>query len=129
MGRSGVPDRYSVQAILAAAHGSVVVLAHSTGGLIVPLWADHLRREKPAEHAKLAGVVLNSPWLDMQFPKWQVAALKPLLNFFGTIFPSLPLLQRMLKLGLAEPERVDAAVRKKRRCAAKARASSSAPTA
>lgn len=88
------PELTQALEILAAEHGSVVVLAHSTGGLIVPLWADHLRREQPAEHAKLAGVVLNSPWLDMQFPKWQVAVLKPLLNFFGTIFPSLPLLQR-----------------------------------
>src|SRR4051812_11273801 len=40
-------------------HDHVVVSAHSTGGLIVGLWA-HERR--PA----LAGMVLNSPWLDMQ---------------------------------------------------------------
>jgi alpha-beta hydrolase superfamily lysophospholipase len=40
-------------------HDHVVISAHSTGGLIVSLWA-HERR--PA----LAGMVLNSPWLDMQ---------------------------------------------------------------
>jgi alpha-beta hydrolase superfamily lysophospholipase len=39
-------------------HTHVVVTAHSTGGLIAPLWADSRR---PA----LAGMVLNSPWLDL----------------------------------------------------------------
>ena len=40
-------------------HDHVVVSAHSTGGLITPLWA-HERQPN------LAGVVLNSPWLDLQ---------------------------------------------------------------
>ncbi len=40
-------------------HDHVVVSAHSTGGLIVALWAD---ARKPG----LGGMVLNSPWLDMQ---------------------------------------------------------------
>ena len=40
-------------------HDHVVVSAHSTGGLVTPLWArDH---EVP-----VAGMVLNSPWLDLQ---------------------------------------------------------------
>ncbi|WP_435768705.1 alpha/beta hydrolase [Nocardioides sp. SYSU DS0651] len=45
-------------------HRKVVVSAHSTGGLIVSLWAD---ARKPAE---LAGLVLNSPWLDLQGKAW-----------------------------------------------------------
>jgi len=40
-------------------HDHVVVTAHSTGGLIAPLWADD---RQPA----VAGMVLNSPWLDLQ---------------------------------------------------------------
>jgi alpha-beta hydrolase superfamily lysophospholipase len=40
-------------------HEHVVISAHSTGGLIVALWANERR---PA----VAGMVLNSPWLDMQ---------------------------------------------------------------
>jgi alpha-beta hydrolase superfamily lysophospholipase len=40
-------------------HDHVVLSAHSTGGLIASLWANDRR---PA----LAGMVLNSPWLDMQ---------------------------------------------------------------
>ena len=39
-------------------HNHVVVSAHSTGGLVMPLWA-HDRR------VSLAGMVLNSPWLDL----------------------------------------------------------------
>ncbi|MAO80900.1 alpha/beta hydrolase [uncultured Nocardioides sp.] len=41
-------------------HDHVVVSAHSTGGLTLPLWLDRRRPEA------LAGVVLNSPWLDLQ---------------------------------------------------------------
>jgi len=44
-------------------HDHLVLAAHSTGGLIASLWAHH---RKPA----LAGLVLNSPWLDMQGPFW-----------------------------------------------------------
>jgi alpha-beta hydrolase superfamily lysophospholipase len=39
-------------------HDHVVMSAHSTGGLTVPLWAHHRDR-------RLAGMVLNSPWFDM----------------------------------------------------------------
>jgi len=40
-------------------HDHVIVTAHSTGGLVAPLWA-HERRP-----GGLAGMVLNSPWLDL----------------------------------------------------------------
>lgn len=45
-------------------HRRVVLSGHSTGGLVVALWADARR---PPE---LAGLLLNSPWLDMQGPAW-----------------------------------------------------------
>ena len=45
-------------------HDHVVVSAHSTGGLTLPLWADARR---PIE---LAGMVLNSPWFDLQGAAW-----------------------------------------------------------
>ncbi|ANH39778.1 Phospholipase YtpA [Nocardioides dokdonensis FR1436] len=41
-------------------HDHVVVAAHSTGGLVTSLWLDE---QRPPQ---LAGLVLNSPWLDMQ---------------------------------------------------------------
>jgi alpha-beta hydrolase superfamily lysophospholipase len=42
----------------------VTVVAHSTGGLIVPLWLD--RRRRAGRLAPIAGLVLNSPWFDLQ---------------------------------------------------------------
>jgi alpha-beta hydrolase superfamily lysophospholipase len=44
-------------------HRTVVLSAHSTGGLIGPLWADS-RRARGAEGVD--ALVLNSPWLDLQ---------------------------------------------------------------
>jgi alpha-beta hydrolase superfamily lysophospholipase len=44
-------------------HDVVVIVAHSTGGLIAPLWADARRRRG----RKVADAfILNSPWLDLQ---------------------------------------------------------------
>jgi alpha-beta hydrolase superfamily lysophospholipase len=53
--------------IIAADHpgAPVVVVAHSTGGLIAPLWL-HRRRERTGSAAPVAGLVLNSPWFDLQ---------------------------------------------------------------
>jgi alpha-beta hydrolase superfamily lysophospholipase len=45
-------------AAVTADHDHVVLSAHSTGGLTVPLWASDRRLE-------VDGMVLNSPWLDM----------------------------------------------------------------
>lgn len=42
----------------------VVVVAHSTGGLIVPLWLD--RRRRTGGVSPVAALVLNSPWFDLQ---------------------------------------------------------------
>jgi alpha-beta hydrolase superfamily lysophospholipase len=52
--------------IVAGAHPGlpVIVLAHSTGGLIVPLWLD--RRRAAGRVAPVTGLVLNSPWFDLQ---------------------------------------------------------------
>jgi alpha-beta hydrolase superfamily lysophospholipase len=46
------------------AHDHVVLSAHSTGGLVVPLWAADRQVEA-------RGMVLNSPWFDLQGPDWQ----------------------------------------------------------
>jgi alpha-beta hydrolase superfamily lysophospholipase len=47
---------------------SVLVYGHSSGGLIVSLWLDRLRRRDPAAHAAVGGLVLNSPFLDLRGP-------------------------------------------------------------
>jgi len=46
----------------------VLVYGHSSGGLIVPLWLDRLRRRNPTAHAGVGGLVLNSPFLDLRGP-------------------------------------------------------------
>ena len=53
--------------LLAAGHPGrpVVAVAHSTGGLVLPLWLDR-RRARSGTAAPLAGLVLNSPWFDLQ---------------------------------------------------------------
>jgi len=64
-------------------HDHVVLSAHSTGGLTLPLWVD---ARKPA----LAGMVLNSPWFDLQGPLW--------LRTIGS--------QLVKKVGARQPKRV-----------------------
>lgn len=47
----------------------VVLSAHSTGGLILPLWLDRLNLLPGGTRARgIAGLVLNSPWFDLQGP-------------------------------------------------------------
>ena len=41
---------------------------HSAGGLIVSLWLDRLRRRGATAAKHVNGLVLNSPWLDLQGP-------------------------------------------------------------
>ncbi len=56
---------------------AVVVAAHSTGGIITPLWLDRLRRTDPVRHDRVTGLVLNSPWFDLQG--------SPGLRSYGTV--------------------------------------------
>ncbi|WKD57463.1 Alpha/beta hydrolase family protein [Corynebacterium capitovis DSM 44611] len=79
--------------LLAEKHGTVVPVAHSTGGLIVPIWADELRRRDVRSHSNLAGLVLDSPWLDMPFPGWTVLLLRGLVALLGKRFPTIRLLK------------------------------------
>lgn len=44
-------------------HTKLVLTAHSTGGLIAPLWLHH--RRLADGHAPVDAVILNSPWLDL----------------------------------------------------------------
>jgi alpha-beta hydrolase superfamily lysophospholipase len=62
-------------------HDRVVVTAHSTGGLTTPLWV-HARR--PAE---LVGMVLNSPWFDLQGSSLMRVVGTPVINQLGARLP------------------------------------------
>lgn len=57
--RSEVPD------------APIVLSAHSTGGLILPLWLDRMNLAPGGTRAYgVAGLVLNSPWFDLQGAAW-----------------------------------------------------------
>ena len=62
-------------------HDAVVLAGHSTGGLTACLYA----AERPGE---LAGLVLNSPWLDMWGPPAVTSMLKPLLKEWSRRAPT-----------------------------------------
>ena len=62
-------------------HARVVISAHSTGGLVTALWADACR---PPE---LAGMVLNSPWLDLQGSALLRVVGTPVLQQLGARAP------------------------------------------
>ena len=46
----------------------VLVYGHSTGGLVVSLWLDRVRSRGDTAVLKIAGLVLNSPFLDLNGP-------------------------------------------------------------
>jgi alpha-beta hydrolase superfamily lysophospholipase len=62
-------------------HDHVVLAAHSTGGLVVPLWARE--RGVPA-----AGMVLNSPWFDLQGPAWMRGWGTSAMHVLGRLAPA-----------------------------------------
>ncbi|MBD8059292.1 alpha/beta hydrolase [Cellulomonas sp. JH27-2] len=63
-------------------HDEIVLLGHSTGGLIAALWAD-------ARPGLLAGVVLNSPWLDLRGSWAERVPLTRVLDVVGRAAPNL----------------------------------------
>lgn len=65
-------------------HDRLVVVAHSTGGLVTALWADARKTDGP-----LDALVLNSPWLDLAEP-WATRVFGTLfIRAIGGMFPLL----------------------------------------
>jgi alpha-beta hydrolase superfamily lysophospholipase len=56
-------------------HRHVVLSGHSTGGLIVPLWAQ--ARDRQGRGVEANGIVLNAPWFDLQGRAWVRLGLTP----------------------------------------------------
>ncbi|MEY9936628.1 alpha/beta hydrolase [Streptacidiphilus sp. MAP5-3] len=67
----------------------VVLAAHSTGGLVLPLWLD--RRRAAGRVAPVAGLVLNSPWFDLQGKPVHRGPLTQLLRVLAKVTPKSPL--------------------------------------
>lgn len=66
-------------------HGVVVGHGHSTGGLILSLWA-HARRGRPGGPAADA-LVLNSPWLELNRPWLDRVVSTRLVDVVGRVAP------------------------------------------
>jgi alpha-beta hydrolase superfamily lysophospholipase len=64
----------------------VVLNGHSTGGLVAALYA-HRGRQRDV----LSGIVLNSPFFDMNLPRWQQRVVEPVLAWVGGWWPELRL--------------------------------------
>ena len=78
----------SAIAIIRRAEGDsipLVMLGHSTGGLVACLYADSRENGKG-----LSAIVLNSPFFEMNYP-WVARALgMPVLSAVGSVFPGIP---------------------------------------
>jgi alpha-beta hydrolase superfamily lysophospholipase len=59
-------------------HAHVVLSGHSTGGLILPLWAEARRAEQREVDAR--GIVLNAPWFDLPGRAWLRLGLTPVVE-------------------------------------------------
>ena len=72
----------AVELIRADGHERLVVVGHSTGGLIAALWADRHRAAPPMD-----ALVLNSPWLDLAEPFLSRTVATWLLRVAGRFVP------------------------------------------
>src|SRR5690606_17900048 len=74
----------AIDRIRADGHASIIGMAHSTGGLVMPLWLDRRRNPHP-----LAGLILNSPWLDLQGSSLDRTIGTFLVDLVGRIRPTM----------------------------------------
>ncbi len=63
----------------------VLLNAHSTGGLVLPLWLDRLQRTEGVAAQGISGLVLNSPWFDLQGPPYYRTVGTALINGLGRV--------------------------------------------
>ncbi|MGY2060344.1 alpha/beta hydrolase, partial [Nocardia gipuzkoensis] len=63
----------------------VLIMAHSTGGLVSSLWLDRLNRSEGVAAHELTGLVLNSPWFDLQGPSYYRGVGTMLINGLGKL--------------------------------------------
>ncbi len=66
----------------------IVLSAHSTGGLILPLWLDRMNLEPGGTRGRgIAGLVLNSPWFDLQGAPWMRSIGTEAIRAFSRLRP------------------------------------------
>ncbi len=70
--------------IRAEGNHRIVLMGHSTGGLISSLYIDNRKEKQPID-----ALVLNSPFLDMNMSWWMEHIVIPVVSFIGKFFPGL----------------------------------------
>jgi alpha-beta hydrolase superfamily lysophospholipase len=73
----------ALDVIGAVSPAKVLVYGHSAGGLIVSLWLDRLHSRGATQRKHVTGLVLNSPWLDLQGPA--ILRTKPTSAAIGAV--------------------------------------------
>ncbi|MET0133966.1 MAG: alpha/beta hydrolase [Kibdelosporangium sp.] len=73
----------AVEMITGDGHETLTVMAHSTGGLITPLWLDARQNEK------IDSLVLNSPWFELAENRLNKTVVTALLKVIGRFAPKL----------------------------------------
>lgn len=81
-------------------HEELVVLGHSTGGLVTALWADARTRAgagpgtststSTTSAVQIDALVLNSPWLDLNEPWFSRVVATRLIDVLGPLAPRAP---------------------------------------
>ena len=66
-------------------HDELVVVGHSTGGLITSLWAD--ARTRPGRPKVVDALVLNSPWFDLNEPWFTRVIATPIIDLLAPLAP------------------------------------------
>lgn len=70
--------------IRAEGNERILLMAHSTGGLITPYYLDSRKGASPVD-----GLILNSPFLDWNSSFFMENVVIPIISFIGRIFPNL----------------------------------------
>ncbi|NNH72885.1 alpha/beta hydrolase [Nocardia uniformis] len=63
----------------------VLIMAHSTGGLITSLWLNRLNRNGGVRAQGITGLMLNSPWFDLQGPAYYRSVGTAILHGLGRV--------------------------------------------
>ncbi|MEV6768202.1 alpha/beta hydrolase [Nocardia sp. NPDC051030] len=73
----------------------VLIMGHSTGGLVTSLWLSRVNASGDAAAQGITGLMLNSPWFDLQGPSYYRSVGTPVLEGLGR-------LRSMMRLPLGE---------------------------
>ena len=78
----------ALQIIKEEGNDEIVLMGHSTGGLITSLYCQHRKENLPVQ-----GLILNSPFLDMNLSWFQESVLVPAVSAIALLFKGIPISQ------------------------------------